>query len=133
MEVRMFTVTVVAENTYLIRGDDSSEALLIDPGGEGPVIVAQLQELGVELKAILLTHTHWDHIGAVAEIARATAAPVYCPEKEKQFLLDPPPSSFFPDMKIEGYEADKTVSGGEKLSLAGFRNDFIPNARHKHR
>src|SRR3954452_20500799 len=129
MEVRMFTVTVVAENTYLIRRDDSGEALLIDPGGEAPSILAEIEELGVELKAILLTHTHWDHIGAVAEVAKATGAPVYCPEKETEFLLDPT-SAFFPDLDFEGYAADETLAGGEHLNLAGFEIEVVSTPGH---
>jgi hydroxyacylglutathione hydrolase len=129
MEVRMFTVTVVAENTYLIRNDGSDEALLIDPGGEAPAILAEIAELKVELKAILLTHTHWDHIGAVAEVAKATGAPVHCPEQETQFLLDPT-SIFFPDLEFDGYAADETVNGGEHLSLAGFEIDVVLTPGH---
>jgi len=125
----MFTVTVVAENTYLIRQDDSSEALLIDPGGEAPSILAEIKEIGVELKAILLTHTHWDHIGAVAEVAKVTGAPVYCPEKETEFLLDPT-SAFFPDLDFEGYAADETVAGGEHLNLAGFEIEVVSTPGH---
>lgn len=125
----MFTVTVVAENTYLIRGDESGQALLIDPGGEAPTILAEIEKLGVELKAILLTHTHWDHIGAVAEVAKATGAPVYCPEKETRFLLEPT-SMFFPDLDFEGYTADETVAGGERLSLAGFEIDVVSTPGH---
>lgn len=125
----MFTVTVVAENTYLIRGEQAGEALLIDPGGEAPTILAEIEKLGVELKAILLTHTHWDHIGAVAEIAKATGAPVYCPVRETEFLLDPT-SAFFPDLDFEGYTADETVAGGERLSLAGFEIDVVSTPGH---
>lgn len=125
----MFTVTVVSENTYLIRIDGSDEALLIDPGGEAPAILAAIAEIGAELKAILLTHTHWDHIGAVAEVAKATGVPVYCPVKETQFLLEPA-SAFFPNLDFEGYEADETVGGGERLSLAGFEIDVVSTPGH---
>lgn len=125
----MFTVTVVAENTYLIRLDAADHALLIDPGGEAPAILETIDELGVQLSAILLTHTHWDHIGAVAEVARATGVPVYCPERETEFLLDPS-SVFFPDLDFEGYEADETVAGGDHLSLAGFEIDVVSTPGH---
>jgi glyoxylase-like metal-dependent hydrolase (beta-lactamase superfamily II) len=119
----------VAENTYLIRRDDSGEALLIDPGGEAPSILAEIKDIGVELKAILITHTHWDHIGAVAEVAKATGAAVYCPEKETEFLLDPT-SVFFPDLDFEGYAADETVAGGEHLNLAGFELEVVSTPGH---
>jgi hydroxyacylglutathione hydrolase len=128
MEVRKFVVTQVAENTYLIRQDDAPEALLIDPGGEAPAILAEIEKLGVALKAILLTHTHWDHIGAVAEVARATGAPVYCPELETEFLKHP--SSVFFAVDIEGYDAEETLAGGEHLTLAGFEIDVVFTPGH---
>ena len=71
----MFTVGAFQENCYLVRREGSDRALLIDPGDEAERLQTAMSELGVEPKAILLTHTHIDHIGAVAPIARATASP----------------------------------------------------------
>jgi hydroxyacylglutathione hydrolase len=78
MDVRMFTVGPLQENCYLVRHEGSDRALLIDPGDEAPKLQAAMEELGVEPEAILLTHTHFDHIGAVAPRARATGAPGDC-------------------------------------------------------
>jgi len=76
IDVRMFTVGPVAENSFLFRQDGSDEALIVDPGEEAPELLGAIEELGVDLKAILLTHTHFDHVGAVAPVAKATGAPV---------------------------------------------------------
>src|SRR3954453_423358 len=88
MDVRMFTVGPVAENSYLFRLDGSDRALLVDPGEEAEKLLGAIDELGVPLDGILLTHTHFDHIGAVAPVARATGAPVYCPKLEVPVLAD---------------------------------------------
>ena len=53
----------------------ATEAVIIDPGAEPERILAALEELGVSLAGILLTHTHFDHVGAVAPLARASGAP----------------------------------------------------------
>ena len=82
MEVDGFTVGQVAENCYIARRDGASEAIVIDPGDESPRLEAAISELGLKVEAILLTHTHFDHVGAVAPLARATGAPVWCPELE---------------------------------------------------
>ena len=74
----------------------------------------------MEIEAILITHCHFDHIGAVAEVARATGAPVYCPEIERPVLADINswvPPGFGP---FESYEAEQTVTGGERLSWRGW-------------
>jgi glyoxylase-like metal-dependent hydrolase (beta-lactamase superfamily II) len=130
MDVRSFTVGPLAENTYLLRRDDADRALLVDPGDEAPRILAGMAELGVTLEAILITHTHFDHVGAVAEIAKATGAPVYCPELEAHVLADIESWTPFGFPKSESYEADETVSGGERLTLAGFELDVIFTPGH---
>ncbi|MEA2352345.1 MAG: hydroxyacylglutathione hydrolase, partial [Thermoleophilaceae bacterium] len=82
MDVRQFTVGPFMENSYLIRRDGSDRALFVDPGDEAPKLLAAIDALGVTLDGILLTHTHIDHVGAVAPVAKATGAPVYCPALE---------------------------------------------------
>ncbi|MDQ3758467.1 MAG: MBL fold metallo-hydrolase [Actinomycetota bacterium] len=132
MDIRMLTVGQVAENTYIFRRDESDTALIIDPGEEAERILATLEQLGIEkLEAILLTHTHFDHIGAVAPVAKATGAPVYCPELEVPALADimayVPWEGFGP---YESWDAEETVAGGERLSLAGFDIDVIFTPGH---
>ena len=80
MDVRMFTVGSVAENTYIFRRDGSDRALIVDPGDEADALLRAVDQLGVTLEGILLTHTHFDHVGAVAPVARATGAEVWVPE-----------------------------------------------------
>jgi hydroxyacylglutathione hydrolase len=120
LDVRMFTVGPVAENAYLVRAEGSDRALMVDPGDEPERLLAAIEELGVGLDAILVTHTHFDHVGAVAPVARATGAPVYCPKLEVPVLADimrfVPWEGFGP---YESYDADETVEGGEQLTLAG--------------
>jgi hydroxyacylglutathione hydrolase len=131
MEVRMFTVGPVAENCYLLRRDDSEHALIVDPGDEAERVLGPVDELGLTVEAILITHCHFDHIGAVAPVAHKTGAPVYCPQIEVPVLADimsfVPWPGFGP---YESYEADETVSGGETLELAGFELDVIFTPGH---
>jgi hydroxyacylglutathione hydrolase len=130
MDVRMFTVGPVAENCYLLRRDDSDRALIVDPGDEAERILRPVQELGLTVDAILITHCHFDHIGAVAPVARETGAPVYCPQIEVPVLADIMawvPGPFGP---FESYDADETVAGGETLELAGLELDVIFTPGH---
>ena len=120
LEVRMLTVGPVAENCFVIRREGSDRALIVDPGEEAERILATVEETGAKAEAILLTHCHFDHIGAVAPVAAATGATVYCPEIEVPVLADimsfVPWPGFGP---YESYDADETVAGGETLELAG--------------
>jgi glyoxylase-like metal-dependent hydrolase (beta-lactamase superfamily II) len=129
IEVGMLTVGPVQENCFLVRRAGSDRAVIVDPGEEAPRLLQAIEEWGVTLDAILLTHTHFDHVGAVAPVARATGAPVWCPEIERPVLADimrfVPWPGFGP---FESYEADHLVAGGESLELAGMTFDvsFTP-------
>jgi glyoxylase-like metal-dependent hydrolase (beta-lactamase superfamily II) len=130
MEVRGFTVGPIQENCFLARVEDGERAVLVDPGEEGDRLLAEIEALGVTLDAILLTHTHVDHIGAVAPIARHTGAPVYCPKLEVPILQDPMrwvPPGFGP---FEGWDPEQTVEGGETLELAGLTIDVLFTPGH---
>ncbi len=83
------------------------------------------------VEGILLTHCHFDHIGAVAPVARETGAPVWCPEIEVPVLADIMSFVPFPGIgPYESYEADETVSGGERLELAGLEIDVLFTPGH---
>jgi hydroxyacylglutathione hydrolase len=121
----------MAENCYLFRVEGSDRAVIVDPGDEAERILNAVDELGVTVDGILLTHTHFDHIGAVTPVARETGAPVWCPELEVPVLADimsfVPWPGFGP---YESYEADHTFSGGEHLSLAGLEIDVLFTPGH---
>jgi glyoxylase-like metal-dependent hydrolase (beta-lactamase superfamily II) len=132
LDVRMFTVGPVQENCFIVRRKDASSAVIIDPGDEPEKLLGAIEGLGIEkVEAILITHTHFDHVGAVAPVASATGAPVYCPEMETRVLANimdfVPWEGFGP---FESYEADHTVKGGETLDLAGLTFDVIFTPGH---
>jgi glyoxylase-like metal-dependent hydrolase (beta-lactamase superfamily II) len=131
LDVEMLTVGPVAENCFLVRREGSDRVLVVDPGEEAERILAKLEEIGATAEAILITHCHFDHIGAVAPVAEATGAPVYCPEIETPILSDimafVPWEGFGP---FEDYEADETVAGGETLELAGLEIDVVFTPGH---
>jgi glyoxylase-like metal-dependent hydrolase (beta-lactamase superfamily II) len=131
MDVRMFTVGPVQENSFLIRRDGSDHALLVDPGDEAPKLLGAIEALGVTLDAILLTHCHFDHIGAVAPVAKALGTPVYCPLIEVPILQDimayVPWEGFGP---FDSWDPEHTVAGGEHLDLAGCGIDVLFTPGH---
>lgn len=131
LDVRMFTVGPVQENCFVVRRPDANAALVVDPGDEAPRLLAAIAERELDVQAILLTHTHFDHVGAVAPLARATGAPVYCPELEVPVLQDimafVPWPGFGP---FESWDPEETVRGGETLELAGIRLEVLFTPGH---
>jgi glyoxylase-like metal-dependent hydrolase (beta-lactamase superfamily II) len=137
LDVRSFTVGPVQENCYIVSAADGQAgadglrpAVIVDPGDEPERLLQAASSLGVRIEAILITHCHFDHIGAVAPIAQATGATVYCPEIERAVLADVMswvPPGFGP---FDSYEADHTVTGGDRLTLAGLDVDVLFTPGH---
>ena len=125
MNARGFTVGPLQENCWIVDGGE--RAIVVDPGDEGDRLI---EALTAPVDAILLTHTHFDHVGAVAQLARHTGAPVYCPRIEVPVLKDIN-SYLFPGYgPYEPYDPEETVEGGEHLSLAGLEIDVIFTPGH---
>lgn len=132
MKVAYLTVGPVGENTFLVINDEADNAaLLIDPGDEPDSIAQAIAETGADVKAILLTHTHFDHVGAVKPMVDRLGVPVWVPELERHILADINNFIRFPGVgPFESYDAEHTVAGGEKLELAGFEIDVIFTPGH---
>ena len=131
MDVRMIRSGRSRRTPSCSVATGSDRALIVDPGEEAPKLLGLIEELGVQLDGILLTHTHFDHVGAVAPVAKATGAEVWVPEIEKRVLADinsyVPWAEFGP---FEGWDAEHTLTGGEKLELAGFEIDVLFTPGH---
>jgi hydroxyacylglutathione hydrolase len=131
VDVHMLTVGPVQENAFILRaGRESERAVMVDPGEEPQRLLAAVEQLGVRIEGILITHCHFDHIGAVAPVARATGAPVWCPEFERPLLSDIMrwvPPGFGP---FENWEPEHTVKGGERIELAGLQFEVLFTPGH---
>jgi hydroxyacylglutathione hydrolase len=131
IDVRAFSVGPIQENAYLLRsGPEATRALMIDPGEEPQRLLDAASALGVEIEAVLITHCHFDHIGAVAPIASATGAPVYCPEIEVGVLADITKWTMPGFGPFESWQAEHTIKGGERLQLAGLDIDVVFTPGH---
>lgn len=86
MNMQCLVLGQLGVNCYLLT--DSGEAAVIDPGAECDKIIQHIEKSGCTLKKILLTHGHFDHIGAVSELAQRTKAPVYVHSGDAKMLTD---------------------------------------------
>lgn len=89
MEVFKMKTTITDENVYIYFDTETKEAVVIDPGNEADVIIEFINKNKLKVQAILLTHGHFDHIGAVEEIKDYTGALTYCHELEKDLIENP--------------------------------------------
>jgi glyoxylase-like metal-dependent hydrolase (beta-lactamase superfamily II) len=109
----------IGTNCYLVRPDrNATDAVVVDPAAEPAEIRLALARAGASCTAILLTHGHYDHFGALADLADGTGAPVWLPEGELDVFRRP--ADFFPGIPIRPYGNDATLlSGGETVEAAG--------------
>jgi hydroxyacylglutathione hydrolase len=109
-------------NCYVVRADRSaSEAVVVDPAYEGV-------DPGFEVRAILVTHSHWDHLGGIASLAETSRAPVYMADREAIVLEAP--HTFFPEHPIRPYTPDIRLQGDETIEVAGLTFDVIEVPGH---
>jgi hydroxyacylglutathione hydrolase len=129
MDAVGFTVGPVQENAWLAFKD--GRGILVDPGEEAERLAQEIDQRQVKVEAILITHCHFDHVGAVAAMARATQAPVYCPAGEVQILENINDYVRWPGFgPFESYSPEHTVAGGDALDLAGLKIGVISTPGH---
>ena len=77
LNIRTLPLGAYQTNCYLVWGEDSPTCVVIDPGYEPETILSEVKKLGKEIAAVLLTHGHFDHVGAVKDLAAEVDCPVY--------------------------------------------------------
>lgn len=121
MEITVLTLGGYMTNCYILRQEASSKCLIIDPGYEAGRILSVLQQKQLEPEAILLTHGHFDHVGAVQDLAAETDCDVYIAEAD---LSLPPMITNGKLYYTHTYPASGT------LNLAGLAVRVLPTPGH---
>ena len=129
LSVDRYELGPVGTNCYVVRASGAAqEAVVVDPGANAAELRLELARTGARCAAILVTHTHYDHIGGVADLAEGTGAPVHISEAEAPVLADP--ESFYPGMAIRPWDAEVKLAGDETLALAGITFETLPVPGH---
>ncbi len=130
LQVKIVPVTAFQQNCSILWDDDSKDAILIDAGGEPEKLQAEVEALGLNVKALWLTHGHLDHAGAVGALTKLWSVPVIGPHKEDAFWLDmiQEVSARYGFPIPEKVEVTKWLEGGEVLKLGDeeFEVRFAP-------
>ncbi|HLO94278.1 MAG TPA: MBL fold metallo-hydrolase [Burkholderiaceae bacterium] len=112
-------VTPFQQNCSLVWCDQTREAAVVDPGGEVPRLLKEVERLGLTLKAIWLTHAHIDHAGGTAELARLKGLPIIGPHPGDQFWIDglPQQSAMFGFPAVETFTPTRWLQDGDTVQI----------------
>ena len=132
-DYRMYSMQLgmVQTNCYLVWNDDTREAFVVDPADRADIIAMKIHQNHLVLKAILLTHGHFDHLMGVPELKKMFDVPVYAGEAERPLLLDASAnlSEGWGGQAVE-FEADEYLSDGQVIHIAGFDITVIATPGH---
>ncbi len=132
LAVQQLPLGSIGTNCYLVRSDRTArEAVVVDPGADAAEIRLALATSGATCAAILLTHSHYDHIGALADLAEGTNASVWLPVGELDVFRRP--NDFFGSLgvSIRGYDGEATLlAGDETVEAAGISFQVTPVPGH---
>lgn len=120
MRMSKLVVGPVATNCYIVSDENTKEAFIIDPGAEPDRIIDKVKETGVSVKAILLTHGHFDHISAVNELKREFGVDVYVGQEDADLMADMELNVSYMFGMPYAARADKILRDGDVLEIAGF-------------
>lgn len=118
-------------NCYIVRCESTREAAVIDPGNEAGRIAARRAELGLRLKTIILTHAHFDHLGAARELRTLTGAEVIVGAGEEALLGHlSEQAAHFRMPPVEHPGEVRTVTGGDLVTVGTLRFEVIATPGH---
>ncbi len=120
LRVEQYVVGPVQTNCYFAINDETKEILIVDPGASGKRLAEIVEEEKLNPVAILLTHGHFDHAGAAAELAEHFHIEIYAEEHEKETLENPALNLSGWEGKETAYHADRYLKDEQEIDLAGF-------------
>jgi hydroxyacylglutathione hydrolase len=130
LAVEQLSLGPASTNCYVVRAiPDNGEVVVIDPAADARVIQEAAERAGGRVAAILLTHSHFDHLGALADLAESTGAPVWLPrDEESEFRR---PTLLPPGYTVRAFEGEATlVAGGETVVAGGIAFEVTPVPGH---
>lgn len=120
MKIQKFVVSMMVTNCYIVYDENTLDGIIIDPGAEEDKIIDFVSKEKINIKAILLTHAHFDHIGALEELLDEFSDAILVIGEGEDIVLGNANCnlSAYYDKKIE-LKADKILEDGEEFTFSG--------------
>jgi glyoxylase-like metal-dependent hydrolase (beta-lactamase superfamily II) len=130
MILRKMELGDFGSNCYLVGDEDTKEGMIIDPGDDGSSIMKQVKALGLSIKIIVLTHSHIDHVGGLADVKKATGAVIAIHENEAPFLLKQPRLMEFMPPTPPSPPADRLLKDGDVIKVGKLKFKVLHTPGH---
>jgi len=117
MKLITINKNILSQNIFIYFDEATKEGVIIDPGDSEKIIQSTLEENGIKIKGILLTHCHYDHITSANEIRAFTNADIYCHVLERPMLEDPEYNLSVKFTRLE-VSPDKVFADGDEFPIA---------------
>ncbi|MDD2972628.1 MAG: MBL fold metallo-hydrolase [Lachnospiraceae bacterium] len=130
LKIGRMVIGSVQTNCYFIYREGTTDVICIDPADKGKMIKEKLQEKGFCVRAIFLTHGHFDHIWGTKELRECTGAKIYAYIGEKEVLEDSTLNVSAQTGRPYALEADVYVSDGEKITIADMTCTVLATPGH---
>lgn len=131
MEIIKITAGVYAANCYIVYSKDTKEGIIVDPGGDAHVILDKIKEHELDIKYIVLTHGHGDHIGAVEELKNSLKIPILIHEEDANMIKNPEINlSSMLGMGPVSIEADQLLKDGDIIEFGDIEAKILHTPGH---
>lgn len=130
MIIRGLVIQPYATNCYIVGSESTGEGMVIDPGGDAGAILKHINESKLDIKYIVLTHGHIDHIGAVGEMKEATGAAFCVHSDESDLIQDRPLSSMVGSLYPALPSPDRWLKDGDRLDVGELHFEVLHTPGH---
>ena len=133
MIIKILAVGPFAANCYIVGSTSTNEGMIIDPGADADSILRIVQETGLSISIILITHAHMDHVGALREVHKKTSAQSAIHEAEKGFVFSSP-MRMLTSLGVSPVKSppqpDRLLKDGDRIDISGLHFEVLYTPGH---